>query len=392
MNKISKTIVACVLCFFTLFMTAFAVQDDNMKLSSQIKVAVNDQDVDTVPIIYQGSAYLNIREIAPWVDLKVDYDKNTQTIDLSGMDYASTLNDTTIMTIDQSKVTLGHFNALAKWNRFYAGLKTISSDQNSAFKEFVREQVVEEEAVKLLAKDNNIEMTADDYNAVNKQIEEVASKFNKRDDFITYLYNDIGISYINYACIQEYLHLREKVRNQLVGDISENEMKSYYNTHQSAFLTDNATVEHILFQTTDENGNILPYDEKKKVEQEALIVLNKINNHSISFEEAMQTHSDDQSYLKYPDGFVVQESGVQPEFWRAVNQMKTGEISTLVETKYGYHIIKVMSKSAVLPFDEVKEQVLEIMKNSAFNDVLKTVTDKFSITYNKDIYDSYAVY
>ena len=54
-----------------------------------------------------------------------------------------------------------------------------------------------------------------------------------------------------------------------------------------------------------------------------------------------------------------------PEFDQAVFALKPGEISEVVSTQFGYHIIKLTEKKAgsTVPFDQVKPQVLEYLSN-----------------------------
>jgi hypothetical protein len=47
-----------------------------------------------------------------------------------------------------------------------------------------------------------------------------------------------------------------------------------------------------------------------------------------------------------------------PEFWRAASALEEGEITDVVETEYGFHVIRLEERRAV-PFDEVRESVLQ---------------------------------
>ncbi len=393
MKRIHKTLLCFAGSSFLMFMTAFAVPDTSFTLSRQTQISIDDQDVDTVPIIYQGRTYLNAREIAPWIGMKVSYDANSRTVNLSSMAYQNSLNETAIMTINDRKITLGQFNAYAKWLRFYSGMDEVSQSEKNDFKEFVKGEIIEDAAIKVLAQQNGIELSTDDYANIDDQIQKSIDKFDSKEDFVSYLYNDIGISYINYYCIEEAAYLRERVKDSVVGTISQSQMKDYYDQHPKAFQKENATVQHILFSTTDQNGDILPYEEKQKVASKALAVLDDVRSGKISFSDAMKQYSDDKSYQNYPNGFVAQKGSVQNEFWRAIEQTSENNLAaSIVETEYGYHIVKVLKKSNTLPFNEVKSDILEVMRNNALNTALTDAKQHLTVTYNTNIYNQYSIY
>lgn len=300
MKRLHKVFLCLTGCFCMMIMTAFAVSDNNFTFSKQTKIVINDQDVDTIPIIYQGRTYLNAREIAPLLDVKVNYDAKTKTVNLSNMAYQNSLNETTIMSINDTKISLGQFNAYAKWLRFFSGMEEVAKSEKARFKDFVKSEMIDNVAIKLLAHQNNIELTTNDYANIDTQIKTSIDKFDSKEDFISYLYNDIGISYLNYYFIEESSYLRELVKDSVVGTITQSQMQEYYDQHQSSFSKPNATVQHILFSTIDSDGNIMPYADKKQVEQKALAVLDDINSGRISFVNAMKKYSEDASYEDYP--------------------------------------------------------------------------------------------
>ena len=57
---------------------------------------------------------------------------------------------------------------------------------------------------------------------------------------------------------------------------------------------------------------------------------------------------------------VVERGTVFPEIWRVLIRLQEGQISDIVQTKYGYNIvkvIKVVSPESIKPFDEVKDEI-----------------------------------
>ena len=49
-----------------------------------------------------------------------------------------------------------------------------------------------------------------------------------------------------------------------------------------------------------------------------------------------------------------------PEFWQAASSLEEGELSPVVETEYGFHVIRLEERQ-VIPFREMRDQVVERM-------------------------------
>ena len=73
--------------------------------------------------------------------------------------------------------------------------------------------------------------------------------------------------------------------------------------------------------------------------EKAADILNEIKN-GADFDELMNEYSEDPGLYTNPDGYVFTDGEMIEEFEAAVKKLKVGEVSGIVESEFGYHIIK----------------------------------------------------
>lgn len=103
---------------------------------------------------------------------------------------------------------------------------------------------------------------------------------------------------------------------------------------------------HILLLTKDmSTGQVLADDqkaEKRAKAEELLTQLQAISDPAeleTKFDELMQANSEDSGLQSNPDGYVFGEGEMVQPFEDAVKALEPGQISGIVESDYGYHII-----------------------------------------------------
>jgi peptidyl-prolyl cis-trans isomerase D len=144
----------------------------------------------------------------------------------------------------------------------------------------------------------------------------------------------------------------DQVRSQV--KIDDAELREYYAQHLSDYrVTDRVKVAHILFKTTDKTPA-----EVATIEKTAADVLNQIRAGG-NFGELARKYSEDSTASAGGElGWVVRGQTVK-EFEDTAFSLKPGEVSGLVKTVYGIHILKVEDKQTahLQSFDEVKDAI-----------------------------------
>lgn len=83
-----------------------------------------------------------------------------------------------------------------------------------------------------------------------------------------------------------------------------------------------------------------PADARRKLVE----VKQRLDNNSGTFEELARLYSNDLSASKGGDLGWIYPGDTVPEFERAMNALKPGEISEPIESPFGYHLIQVLER------------------------------------------------
>lgn len=99
---------------------------------------------------------------------------------------------------------------------------------------------------------------------------------------------------------------------------------------------------HILISNKDADGNLLEGDALAQARQRAEDILAQLSQSEdplALFDQLMNEYSEDPGLAYYPDGYFFEGSTMVEEFTNAVKGLKENEISGIVESDHGYHII-----------------------------------------------------
>lgn len=157
----------------------------------------------------------------------------------------------------------------------------------------------------------------------------------------------------------EYIHADpQKLRESI--DIPEDEMKSYFESRKEDFSEkEKIRVRHILFSIPPSASE----EKKGEIKEKAKQVLNEIKN-GADFAEMAKKYSDDAGSANDGGDSGFFERGVMvPEFEREAFALEPGSLSGIVQTNFGFHIIKMEEKQSAMQkqFADVKEQIRQTL-------------------------------
>src|SRR2546427_4414836 len=138
--------------------------------------------------------------------------------------------------------------------------------------------------------------------------------------------------------------------------VSDDMLKQQYMANIQQYQVPNRVhVQHILFMTVGKTTDAEVEEIKKKAED----VLKQVKKGG-KFEELAKKYSEDPgSKDKGGDLSWIHQGQTVPEFEKTAFSLAPGQISDLVRTQYGFHIIKVVEKQTAhtKPFEEVKDSI-----------------------------------
>ena len=173
--------------------------------------------------------------------------------------------------------------------------------------------------------------------------------------------------------LKDTLLLGEFVKKEILdkANVTDQDVKAYFDQHKADLGA--VRISHILVPT----------------QQEAQDILQKLKAGANFAALAKQYSLDDKTKANGGDlGWVKWEQFGSPSLKDAAFKLKPGEISGIVQSQFGYHIMKVTDKKPALDSDydkikdALKDQVAEKKKEDLFESYVKDLRAKAKITMN----------
>jgi foldase protein PrsA len=214
-------------------------------------------------------------------------------------------------------------------------------------KEQILEAMISEQLVLQYAKDNNITLEEGE---LEQAISELEQYHGGKEGLDKYLEQQ-GYDRDSFEVLMKEQLIINHVREQLTSDINvtDEEVKKYFDDNKDMFELPAPEIRasHILVDT----------------EETAKKVLEELEN-GADFGEMAKEYSKDGTKDVGGDLGFFSKGRMVPEFEEAAFALKPGEISDIVKSEFGYHIIKVTDERTSLSFEDAKDYIHYNLENA----------------------------
>ena len=282
-----------------------------------------------------------------------------------------------LATVGDNKITGKDLARRMEPYFYYQGLKKLSDEEVATQETSTINYMTNLEALYQAGVEDKISVTDDEVNTTySKTISTIESYFNmNKDEFLKRF--DLSENYIKDSLKKEMIATKYLQDN---SQVSEKEAKNYYNNNKDDFFEIRAS--HILISTYDQDGNELSDEQKEEKKDLAEKILKRAENGE-SFDDLALEYSDDEYTARSGGDLGYFSKGDMDEnFEKAVFSLENKEIyPKVVETSYGYHIIKKTGEKYV-DFDDEKDSLMETLSNNKQNTLLQDALEKYNVKIN----------
>lgn len=160
--------------------------------------------------------------------------------------------------------------------------------------------------------------------------------------------------------------------------VSDADAESFYKQNERRYATqEKRRASHILISVAKDALE----DEKSNAKKQAQTVLQEVLKNPDQFAALAKKHSSDpgSAQLGGDLNYFVRGAMV-PEFDQMAFKLKKGQISNLVQTEFGYHIIQLtdIQASTIKPFAEMKEQIVADITTQLISKKFSEVAELFT--------------
>ena len=347
---------------------------------NKVTINVNGEKTNGNNILYNDRTYVPLRAISEMLSKEVLWNDETKTIDI---------NDAEGMFFKGISVgKMGNLDILSDEYKIFESIvksKNSKSETPLSDEEIqnqTKESIKKYKAIILLMKENNLSLPkniSEEFDANFKKTNEYYMSQGLGENAFLQLLEFMGYTYDSYKFENQINKANSILSSHFSKNYSEEEMKSYYDSHKDNFKNDMVQAKHILLLTEGKNE-----EEIKTIETKAKDILAKIKKGE-DFDKLMAEYCEDPGAKTNPEGYIFGKGEMVKEFEDAAFALKNkGDISDIIKSSYGFHIIKLVDRFDTIPFDKAKSSINSLLNVQHINSLIeeKIKNTDFSLDTN----------
>ncbi|WHH57607.1 peptidylprolyl isomerase [Petroclostridium sp. X23] len=271
------------------------------------------------------------------------------------------------------------------WDTEIEGKKAIDVAKEKALEAAVSNKIQMQKA-----KEMGITLTDEDSKQITEEKKQYVEGWGGKENYQKLL-KEKGMTDKSFTEILEKLKLSEKLYNKVIGEgteynISDSEIQAYYDANKQMFYKPQVKAKHILLKTVDKDYQPLPQEKQDEAKKTIDEISTKIKAGE-DFDKLMKEFSQDEGLEQYPDGYTFGKGEMVPEFEEAAFSLEPGQVSEVVKSAYGYHIIKLLDKiEAYYSIEETKDYIKEnILIPQKYNEQVNKWKEEAKVESNQEI-------
>ena len=267
-------------------------------------------------------------------------------------------------------------------------MSSLAPEVYADFKDFVRGEVVGMEVTEQYAESLGITLDSTDLIEIDNKINIYANNFGGIDAFKALLAQN-GVTYEAYYEVQKNFMLREKLTDIMADSITDADIQEYYNSNKDTYKKEMVTAKQILMSTVDDAGYALSPTVKAEKKQKMNEIHDAIARGEAEFDDMMFLYSEDPGLKAYPNGYTFARGEMLKAFEDKAFSMQPGEMSGVIETEQGYHIILVTNRSVTYePIENVRESIYNTLRNDSYYKIVQPQISDAYVILNTEVYNN----
>lgn len=239
------------------------------------------------------------------------------------------------------------------------------------YKDTILARLAQIKVMNLMAQDQDFKLSDDDILRVKSAARDYYASLNDTEKQIMGVDEDtVYRVYYEFATADRLYH---EITNKVEPQISDDEARI-------------VTVRDILIKTYKPSATgTVSYNAAERAEAYERIrkIKDKIDE-GADFDIIAESTENEDSQIQYSFG-----RGMMPaEYEEAAFNLTVGEISDIVETEYGFHILKCVTAYDPEEADKNREAIVKVRKQEAFNNIYDGYIQELNSNLNADLWDT----